>query len=81
LLKDGDVGVGVFPEREEVLIGVFGLGAIALDRTGACEAEMGERPGGFVGCWLAEGNSIEISVNGLAGKSVNIRRSAGSYVG
>jgi hypothetical protein len=32
------------PEGEEVLIGVCGFGAIALDRTGAREAEMGERP-------------------------------------
>ena len=27
LLQDGDVGVGVFPEREEILIGGAGLGA------------------------------------------------------
>ena len=31
--------------------------------------------------WLAERNSIEVPVNGLAGKSVNIRRSAGAHVG
>jgi hypothetical protein len=49
LPQDGDVRIGVFPESEEVLIGVFGFGAIALDGTGACEAEMGERPDGFVG--------------------------------
>jgi len=30
---------------------------------------------------LAERHSIEVSVNSLAGKSVNIRRSAGSYIG
>jgi hypothetical protein len=26
LLKDGNVGVGVFPEREEILIGGAGFG-------------------------------------------------------
>ena len=30
LLQDGDVGVGVFPEREEILIGGFGFGSVAL---------------------------------------------------
>ena len=28
--EDGDVGVGVFPEGEEVLIGGFGFGGVAL---------------------------------------------------
>src|SRR5215831_743251 len=31
LLKDGDVGVGVFPEGEEVLVGCAGFGGIALE--------------------------------------------------
>jgi hypothetical protein len=30
LLQDGDVGVGVFPEREEILIGGAGFGCVAL---------------------------------------------------
>jgi len=30
LLEDGDVGVGVFPEREEVLIGGAGFGSGVL---------------------------------------------------
>src|SRR5271154_3587608 len=32
LLKDGDVGIGVFPEREEILIGRLGLHGVALHR-------------------------------------------------
>ena len=31
LLQDGDVGVGVFPEGEEILIGSFRFGRIALE--------------------------------------------------
>ena len=32
LLEDGDVGVGIFPEGEEVPIGSLGLGGVALQR-------------------------------------------------
>ena len=42
LLQDGDVGVGVLPECEEVLIGRAGLGSVSLQHIGAGEAEMGE---------------------------------------
>ncbi len=42
-LQDGDVGVGVFPEGEEVLVSGAGLGGVALERVGTGEAEMGER--------------------------------------
>src|ERR1700730_898607 len=47
-LQDGDVGVGVFPEGEEVLIGGFSFGGMAGDSLGRSEAEMSqrtERPG------------------------------------
>jgi hypothetical protein len=40
LLEDGDVGVGVFPEGEEVMVGGFGVGGVALELIGAGEAEM-----------------------------------------
>jgi hypothetical protein len=30
ILQDGDVGVGVFPEREEILIGGAGFGRVTL---------------------------------------------------
>jgi len=52
-LQNGDVGVGVFPKREKIIIGgtgfgTSGVGAVALQglslkRVGAGEAEMGER--------------------------------------
>ena len=38
--EDGNVGVGVFPEREEILIGRLGFGGVALHGVGAGEAEM-----------------------------------------
>jgi hypothetical protein len=42
LLNDGDVGIGVLPQREEALVGGTGLGGIALERVGTREAELGE---------------------------------------
>src|ERR1700730_65735 len=41
-LQDGDVGGGVFPQREEILIRSAGLGGVALERVGTGETEMGE---------------------------------------
>jgi hypothetical protein len=35
LFQDGDVGVGVFPEREEILIGGTGFSEVALHCKGA----------------------------------------------
>src|SRR6202049_5088479 len=53
--EDGDAGVGVFPEREEILVAGPGFGAcgvsigtldgLRLKRVGAGEAEVGERAG------------------------------------
>ena len=40
LLQDGDVGVGVFPEREEILIGRLGFGGVALHCIGSAYLEM-----------------------------------------
>ena len=42
LLQDGDVGVGVFPEREEVLIDSSRFGRVALHGVGAAEFEVGK---------------------------------------
>jgi len=42
-LQDGNVGIGVFPEGEEVLILGTSLGSVAGENVGAGEAEMGER--------------------------------------
>src|SRR5581483_6423911 len=39
LLQDGNVGIGVFPQREEVLIGGARFGGVALERVGAGETE------------------------------------------
>jgi hypothetical protein len=38
--KDGDVGVGVLPEGEKVLVGSVGLSSIAGERVGTGEAKM-----------------------------------------
>jgi hypothetical protein len=40
LLQDGDVGVGVFPEREEIFICTFGLGGVACNYVSATELEI-----------------------------------------
>src|SRR5215469_16244222 len=43
LLQDGDVGIGVFPEVEEILISSLGFGGIARDGIGAGQLKTGER--------------------------------------
>src|ERR1700686_625864 len=48
LLQDGAVGVGVFPEREEILIRGTGLGSVVLQHIGAGQAEMSECSNCFV---------------------------------
>src|SRR5215831_9808189 len=48
LLEDGDVGVGVLPQCEEMLIGRFCLGAVALHGVGATELQMRECSDGVV---------------------------------
>jgi hypothetical protein len=40
--EDRNVRVGVFPQREEILIRRLGFGGVALLRVGASEAEMRE---------------------------------------
>src|SRR5439155_812579 len=48
LLKDGNVWVGGFPEREEILIRGPGLRRIALQNVGAPELQMRQGSDGFV---------------------------------
>src|ERR1700675_4959422 len=42
--EDGDVGVGVLPQREEILICGAGFRGVTLHGIGAGEAEMSKRP-------------------------------------
>src|SRR5271156_2830611 len=46
--QDGDVGVGVFPEREEIVVGALRLPCVALQGVSAGEAEAGQRSPGKV---------------------------------
>jgi len=41
-LQDRDVRIGVFPEREEIIVGSFGFGSVALQRVGARETYISE---------------------------------------
>ena len=41
--EDGDIGVGVFPEGEEILVGSFRFGGVTGEGIRAGELEMGER--------------------------------------
>ena len=41
--QDGDVGVGILPEREEILISDAALGGVAFERIRAGQAELRER--------------------------------------
>ena len=46
--ENGNVRVGVFPEREEILIGRLGFGGVALHGIGSADLEMRECTDGFV---------------------------------
>ncbi len=39
--QDGDVGVGVFPEGEEILVGGAGFGVVSLEGIGTGQVELG----------------------------------------
>src|SRR6266849_7877105 len=43
-LQDGDVGIGVFPESEKILVCGAGLTDVGLHRVSTSEAEVGECP-------------------------------------
>src|SRR4051812_19983455 len=43
LLEDGDVGVGVLPERQKILVGDLGLGGIAGRHERPAELQVGQR--------------------------------------
>jgi len=47
-LQDGDVGVGVSPEREEILIGGAGFGRVTLQSVSARQSEASQRAPGKV---------------------------------
>src|ERR1700751_1553176 len=38
--ENGNVGVGVFPERAEILVGCLGFGGVAPHGIGTCETKM-----------------------------------------
>jgi len=44
LLQDGDVGVGVFPEGEEIIVGGAGFDGVVLHGIGSADLEMREHP-------------------------------------
>src|ERR1700722_6334578 len=44
LLQDGDVGIGVFPKGEEVLVSSFGFCGVARHSVGTAELQVGECP-------------------------------------
>jgi hypothetical protein len=48
LLEDGDVRVGVFPEREEILIGGFCLGGVTLHGVRSAKLEMRQSADGLI---------------------------------
>jgi hypothetical protein len=42
LLQDGDVGIGVFPHREKIVIGSARPGGVSFQHVGTCKAKTGE---------------------------------------
>jgi hypothetical protein len=39
LLQDGNIGIGIFPEREEIVVGGLGFGGVARESVGVSEAQ------------------------------------------
>jgi hypothetical protein len=54
-LQDGDVRVSVLPEGEEILIGRFRFGRVALHGVGSADLQVSERAD-----WLVQDNSATI---------------------
>src|SRR5437868_6349016 len=48
LFQDRDVRVGVFPQRQKILVGGAGFGGVALQGIGAAQLEMRQSADGFV---------------------------------
>src|ERR1700740_846404 len=46
--KHGDVGIRIFPKRQEIIVSGSGFGRVALQNVCAGKAEMGECADGFV---------------------------------
>src|SRR5947208_16494272 len=44
LLQNGDIGIGVFPLAEKILVGALRFGGVACHRVGTCESDMRECP-------------------------------------
>ena len=79
LLENGDVGVGVFPECEEVPICRLCFGGVALQSVSASQLEMGqcadtfvENDSAMVKNFLEFGHSFAAPVLGQIGKTTNI---------
>jgi hypothetical protein len=48
LPEDGDIGIGVFPQREKILVSGACFERIALERVGTPELQMSQRTDGFI---------------------------------
>ena len=46
LLQDRNVGVGVFPQQQKIIVGTAGLGGVAGKSVGAPKLQMRERANG-----------------------------------
>ena len=60
LLQDGDVGLGVFPEGEEILVGRLSFGRVALRGMGSADVEMlkARRSAASGGAWQSLGRAL-----------------------
>ena len=63
--ENGEVGVRVFPEREEILVLGAGFGGVAVQSVSASEPELGERADWFSLNNPAMGKNLLKFCNGL----------------
>ena len=57
VLQDGEVGIGVFPQRKEVLVGAAALGRNSRERIGPAQSEMSKRHQWIAGRKISQGQN------------------------
>ena len=81
LLQDGDVGVGVFPECQEVFVGIFRSAPVSRQRVRPAQLQVRQRPDriakddpAVIENFLEFGDGIDVAGRGQTGLTVSVYR-------